>query len=175
VNNWLSKKRSYDLLKGILMILMGFALLLSPEFTLISLVRLVAALLIVKGILAGLVILFSRNGQGSASLFFELLIDLGIGLLILYNPGGTISFFVVIMAIWALLAGLLLAFSFNSLRRLGITSWGLFINSIVALTFGMVLLFEPLRGGLALATIIGAFALVFGIVNLLAVMSKSVS
>jgi uncharacterized membrane protein HdeD (DUF308 family) len=172
---WLSRKRSYDLLKGFLMFLMGGALLFLPEFTLISVTRLVAALLIVKGAMAGFVIMFSRNGQGNGSLFFEFLIDLGIGLLILFYPGGTISFFVVILAIWALLGGLLLAFSFNSLRRLGITSWGLFFNSIVALSFGLALLFEPLRGGLALATIIGVFALVYGIVNLFTAITKNVS
>ena len=169
MKNWLSKRRSFDLLKGGLMILMGIALLFSPRFTLISITRLVASLLIVKGAMAGLVILFSRKGQGNASLFFELLIDLGIGLLILYNPGGTISFFVVILAIWALLGGLLLAFSFNSLRQMGISNWGLFFNSIITISFGLALLFEPLRGGLALATIIGAFALAYGLIDLLTI------
>jgi len=171
MRNWLSKKRTLNLLKALLMVLLGGALLFSPEYTLVSMARLIGIFLIVKGVLAGVVYFFPPAGQGRTSLLLETIIDLGIGLLILYNPGETISFFVVILAIWALMGGLLMAFSFNSLRRVGITSWGLFLNSIVALTFGLVLIFEPLRGGMALATIIGAFALVFGIINMLTVIS----
>ena len=167
MKEWLTQKRFFSLFKGVLMAALGTALLFSPEFTLVSITRLVASLLIAKGFIAGFIVFFSRKGQVNTSLVLELLIDLGIGFLILYNPGDTISFFVVIMAIWALLGGLLMAFSFSSLRRLGITSWGLFLNSIVALSFGLILVFEPLRGGLALATIIGAFALVYGLLNML--------
>lgn len=151
------------------MILLGIALLFSPQFTLVSITRLVATLLIVKGSIAGINLLFSKNSRKDSSLILEFVIDVGIGLLILFNPGGTISFFVIILAIWALLGGLLMAFSFSTLRRLGITNWGLFLSSVVALSFGLILILEPLRGGVALATIIGLFSLVYGIINTLTV------
>lgn len=149
------------------MILLGLALLFYPGFTLVSMTRLVAVLLLVKGAMAGLILLLSRNQRSNPSMLLELLFDVGIGLLILYNPDGTISFFVIILAIWAIIGGLLMAFSFSTLRKAGLTSWGLFLNSIIALSFGLVLVFEPLRGGMALATLIGAFALVYGFVSLL--------
>ena len=154
-------------MKGLIMILLGMALLFYPGFTLISMTRLVAVLLLVKGAMAGLILLLSRNQRSNPSMLLELLFDVGIGLLILYNPDGTISFFVIILAIWAIIGGLLMAFSFSTLRKAGLTSWGLFLNSIIALSFGLVLIFEPLRGGMALATLIGAFALVYGFVSLL--------
>ena len=160
-----------NLLKGLLMILLGAALLFFPEFTMVSVARLVAAFLIVKGTLTVFVYLFSRSAQKKSSLLFELLFDLGIGLIILYNPGKTISFFVIILAIWALIGGFFMAFSFNSLRRIGVTSWGLFFNSIVTLTFGLALIFKPLRGGFALASVIGVFALLVGLINLLFVIT----
>lgn len=162
-------KSAIGLMKGMIMILLGLGLLFYPGFTLVSVTRLVAVLLLVKGGMAGLILLLSRNQRSNPSMLLELFFDVGIGLLILYNPGGTISFFVVILAIWALIGGLLMAFSFNTLRKAGLTSWGLFLNSIIALSFGFVLIFEPLRGGMALATLIGAFALAYGIVNLLSV------
>ncbi len=162
-------KGSLGLMRGLIMVLLGLALLFYPGFTLVSMTRLVAVLLLVKGAMAGVILLLSRNKRSDPSMLLEMLFDVGIGLLILYNPGGTISFFVVILAIWALIGGLLMAFSFSTLRKAGLTSWGLFLNSIIALSFGLVLIFEPLRGGLALATLIGAFALVYGIVNLLSV------
>lgn len=173
MRKWVTHKRLFGLIKGALMIGLGMALLFSPEFTLISLTRLIAALLIAKGVIAGVVAISSKQNQDNTSLVLELLIDLGIGFLIIYNPGGTISFFIVILAIWALLGGLLMAYSFNSLRRVGVTSWGLFLNSIVALSFGLVLIFEPLRSGFALATIIGAFALTYGILSLLTIATRS--
>lgn len=160
-------KSSFGLIKGLIMILLGLALLFYPGFTLLSMTRLVAVLLLVKGAMAGLILLLSRNRRNNPSMLLELLFDMGIGLLILYNPDGTISFFVIILAIWALIGGLLMAFSFSTLRKAGLTSWGLFLNSIIALSFGLVLIFEPLRGGMALATLIGAFALVYGFVSLL--------
>lgn len=158
---------SLGLMKGLIMILLGLALLFYPGFTLVSMTRLVAVLLLVKGAMAGLILLLSRNQRSNPSMLLELLFDVGIGLLILYNPDGTISFFVIILAIWAIIGGLLMAFSFSTLRKAGLTSWGLFLNSIIALSFGLVLVFEPLRGGMALATLIGAFALVYGFVSLL--------
>ena len=57
MKNWFLKKRLLNLLKGLLMVLLGGALLFSPEFTMVSVARLVAAFLIVKGTLAGLVYL----------------------------------------------------------------------------------------------------------------------
>ncbi len=166
-----SQGQSFGYLRGVVMILLGLTLLFSPEFTLVSIARLVATLFIVKGALAGISLLLSRGEQRNPELLLECIIDLGIGLLVLYNPGGTVSFFVVILAIWALLGGLLMAFSFNTLRRVGVTNWGLFMSSIIALSFGLVLLFEPLQGGVALATIIGAFSLVYGIANIISVAS----
>lgn len=149
------------------MVVLGLALLFYPGVTLVSITRLVAILLLVKGAMAGLILLLSRSRRSNPSMLLELLFDVGIGLLILYNPRGTISFFVVILAIWALIGGLLMAFSFQTLRKAGLVNWGLFLNSVIALSFGLVLIFEPLRGGVALATLIGAFALVYGLVNLL--------
>lgn len=165
-------KRLFGLLRGAVMIILGVALLFSPEFTLVSITRLVAALLLVRGAIAGLIFFFGKNQASSSPALFECLIDVGIGLLILYNPGGTISFFVIILAIWALFGGALMAFSFNTLRRVGVTNWGLFLSSIIALSFGFVLIFEPLRGGFALATIIGAFALTYGVVNIFTVVTE---
>ncbi|MGQ7869620.1 HdeD family acid-resistance protein [Sunxiuqinia sp. sy24] len=164
-------KRSFSYVRAVVMMLLGLALLFYPGFTLLSITRFVAVLLLVKGAMSGLVLFLSKNRQGSSSFVFELLFDVGVGLLILYNPGGTISFFVIVMAIWALLGGLLMAFSFTSLRKAGINNWGLFLSSVIALSFGLVLIFEPLRSGLALATVIGVFALVYGFVSLLSVLS----
>ncbi|KOH45506.1 hypothetical protein NC99_16720 [Sunxiuqinia dokdonensis] len=161
------RTHSSEFLRGTLMVVLGLALLFYPGFTLVSITRLVAVLLLVKGAMAGLILLLSRSRRSNPSMLLELLFDVGIGLLILYNPRGTISFFVVILAIWALIGGLLMAFSFQTLRKAGLVNWGLFLNSVIALSFGLVLIFEPLRGGVALATLIGAFALVYGLVNLL--------
>ncbi|WP_299582816.1 HdeD family acid-resistance protein [uncultured Sunxiuqinia sp.] len=172
MNFQLSDKSSLSYVRGIVMILLGVALLFFPGFTLLSITRFVAAFLLVKGALSGLVLLLSKNRPRRSSFVFELIFDLGIGLLILYNPSGTISFFVILLAIWALLGGLLMAFSFTSLRRAGITNWGLFLSSVIALSFGLVLIFEPLRSGLTLATVIGAFALVYGVVSLLSNLSQ---
>ncbi len=165
----LNKRQVAGMVKGGVMILFGTALLLSPQFTLVSIVRFIGVLLLVKGILSGFVVLFSKSSGTKPSLAFEAIVDLVIGLLFLYHPGGTISFLVIVLAIWALLGGLLLSFSFNSLRRVGVTNWGLFLNSIVALSFGLALLFEPLRGGLALATVIGIFAILYGLFSLFSI------
>jgi len=161
------RKHSSGFLRGAIMVILGLALLFYPGFTLVSITQVVAILLLVKGAMAGLILLLSRNHRSRSSMVLELVFDVGIGLLILYNPRGTISFFVVILAIWALIGGVLMAFSFHTFRKAGLVNWGLFLNSIIALTFGLVLIFEPLRGGVALATLIGAFALIYGISNLL--------
>ena len=159
------QKRTMNIFKSVLMILLGSALLFFPGFTLVTVTQIVASLLIVKGMSLAIFLLLSRSAFRGPLLIFEVMVDLSIGFLILYNPVGTISFFIIILAIWALLGGMLMAFSFNGLRRIGIASWGLFINSIVALTFGLLLIFKPLRGSIALATIIGVFAFIHGVVG----------
>ena len=66
-----------------------------------------------------------------------------------------------------------MAFSFNRLRRSGIASWILFLNSVVALSFGVVLIFEPLRSGFALASIVEMFVLLHGLLSFFSSLSGS--
>ncbi|RKD86157.1 HdeD family acid-resistance protein [Mangrovibacterium diazotrophicum] len=162
-----------ELGKSLLMVVLGLALLFIPEVTLVSLARLVAIFLIVQGIFVALSAFRYRRADINKYAFgLEAGVSLIVGFIILYNPGTTISFFVVVLAIWAILGGLLMAFSFNQLRKAGVTSWFLFFNSLVAMTFGLVLIFEPLRGGFALASIIGAFVLLHGLLSLFSAFSR---
>lgn len=169
----MKNRSTIDLGKSVLMVLLGLALLFLPEVTLESVARLVAVFLIVQGVFVALsAFRYRRADINKYALGLEATVSLVVGFVIVYNPGATISFFVVLLAIWAILGGLLMAFSFNELRKAGVTSWFLFFNSLVAMTFGLVLIFEPLRGGFALASIIGAFLLLHGLLSLFSAFTR---
>lgn len=103
------KKKSswiWRLLGGIILIILGIAILVYPDVTLSIIVLLVGIMLIVTGLFE-LIFGFSADAKGGRWLFIlKGLIDLILGIVLLVYPDITLTIFVYIVAAWAIIWGI---------------------------------------------------------------------
>ena len=157
-------------LRGVLALLFGVLALLLPGPTVLSLVLLFAA----YALLAGIVYLVGavrnrRHATGSHALDWWLLLMLGVvsvvaGVLAVMRPGVAALVLVLIVGVNALITGILdivLAVRLRGYARPGV--WLLLASGIASIIFGTILIALPSVGALALVWLIGAYAIVAGI------------
>jgi uncharacterized membrane protein HdeD (DUF308 family) len=69
-----------------------------------------------------------------------------------------------LIAAWAIVTGVLQVFAAIRLRRELRGEWLLALGGVLSVLFGIALIFWPASGALALVLLIGAYAVVFGVV-----------
>ncbi len=148
-------------LRGGAALLFGVLAFVWPGITLIVLVWIFAAYLLADGVfslVAGL--MAAQQQERWWPLAVEGLLDLAAGALIFLWPGIALLTFIYIAAIWAILSGAALLAAAVRLRAQG--EGILVFAGLLSIGWGVVVLFWPIAGELALAWWIGAYALLFG-------------
>jgi len=153
-------------LRGALAVLFGILAFLAPGATMLSLVLLFAAYTLVDGIFAiASAVMAARAQERWGLLVLEGVVDIAVAAIAVLWPGLTVVVFVLLVAGWALLTGvLLLAASFKVDADHG--RWWMALGGVVSILYGAALVIAPLIGALVLTWWIGAYALVFGIAML---------
>lgn len=154
-------------LRGTLAILFGLVALFWPGITLTALVLLFAAFLVVGGFLLAIAALKDRLDDTNAWLMLvEGAIGIIVGILAFIWPGITFILFLYLIAAWAIITGIFEIIAAFQLRRAIENEWLLIIAGIASFLFGVLLAIWPLAGAVAIAWIIGIYALVFGVLLL---------
>ncbi len=153
-------------LRGVFAILFGLIALFMPGPTLAALVLLFAAYMIVDGVLDIIsAVRAARRHERWGWLIFEGIVDLIAAAIALAWPLATIFAFVVLLAAWAIVSGVLLwtaAFQLSMARG----RWLMALAGAVSVLWGFLLLVWPFTGAIVLTWWLGAYALIFGIVQL---------
>jgi uncharacterized membrane protein HdeD (DUF308 family) len=158
------KSRSiWLILIGVLAIIVGILALVWPVVTILALVILFAVYAFIG---AGLQAARAFTSATAGPVFGHLLlalIDLGAGFVALVWPGPTALVLVLVVAIWAFMAGFTEIFTaFGSGETAGTRA--LFILAgLISIAFGLVLFAWPGLGVVTLALLFGIFAIVYGV------------
>jgi uncharacterized membrane protein HdeD (DUF308 family) len=151
-------------LRGLLAILFGLASFLWPGLTWLALILLFGIYAIVDGIFAMISgISRSRYSYRWWVFLLEGFISLAAGVIVLLQPGLAGLALVLVIAVWAILTGILEITAAIRLRREIRNEWMLGFAGFVSIVLGILLLFQPAAGGLVITLMIGAYALIFGI------------
>ena len=151
-------------LRGLVAVLFGVLAFMWPGATLITLVWLFGAFALVNGILS--LVLAAKTPKGYpkvGSLIFGGLLGILAGLLAFVMPGITALGLLILIAAWAIVTGIMELVAAVRLRKIINNEWLLVLAGIASVVFGVILLFQPAAGVLALIWLIGAWAFVFGI------------
>jgi uncharacterized membrane protein HdeD (DUF308 family) len=151
-------------LRGLVAVLFGVLALVWPGVTLITLVWLFGAFALVNGILS--LVLAAKAPKGYpriGSLILGGLLGILAGLLTFVMPGITALGLLILIALWAIVTGIMELVTAIRLRKIIANEWLLVLAGILSVAFGVLLILMPGAGALALIWWIGIWALVFGI------------
>jgi uncharacterized membrane protein HdeD (DUF308 family) len=152
------------LLRGIAAILFAVIAVISPGITLRALVLLFGAYALIDGILS--IVAAVRAAQAHERwlvLVLEGLAGIATSIVTVVWPIVTLLVLVVLIAAWALVTGILEIVAAVRLRKVIRGEWLLALTGVASILLGALLIAMPLTGALALALLMGAYALVFGV------------
>jgi uncharacterized membrane protein HdeD (DUF308 family) len=149
-------------LRGLLAIAVGIIALAWPQVTILALVIVFA---VYAFIAAGLQAMRAFSSRTAGPVFGHLLlglVDLAAGVIALAWPGPTALVLVLIVGIWAVIAGVVeIAAAFAAGEAAGTRA--LFVlGGLVSIAFGVVLCARPGIGAITLALLFGLFNLAYG-------------
>jgi uncharacterized membrane protein HdeD (DUF308 family) len=154
--------------RGAAAILFGFATFAWPDLTLSILIALFGAFALVDGIfnLVGAARGATHRKERWGWLFLQGLVSLAAAFVTLLLPGLTALALLYWIAAWAVVTGVLEIVTAIRLRREIHGEWLLVLGGIASIVFGALLFVSPGLGALAVVIWIGAYAIVFGALNI---------
>lgn len=148
-------------LRGLVAVLFGLLTFILPGITLVTLVLLFGAYALVDGIFN--VIAFFRVAAHHWALLIEGIIGIIAGILTFAWPAITAIVLLYLIAFWAIFTGAFEIVAGIRLRKAIRNEWLLLMIGVFSLLFGILILFAPGAGALAIVLWIGAYAIVFGV------------
>lgn len=151
-------------LRGVLGILFGLAAFVWPGITWLTLLILFGIYAIVDGLIAvGTGLARTRETSRWWVFLLEGLISIGAGVVALLFPALATMVLIYVIASWAIITGVLEIAAAIRLRHEIANEWFLALGGVVSIGLGVLLFLRPLAGSVAIIWIIGAYALLFGI------------
>jgi uncharacterized membrane protein HdeD (DUF308 family) len=153
------------LLRGIAAMIFGALAWAWPGVTLITLVLFWGTYALVDGVCA----LWGgwQSKDGGKPMWQVVLIGaLGIaaGIFTFLAPGVTAFALLIIIAVWAIMNGVFEIAAAIRLRKEIANEWWMILSGVVSIAFGALMIASPGAGALAVLWLIGAFAIVYGVV-----------
>jgi uncharacterized membrane protein HdeD (DUF308 family) len=151
------------ILLGVLAIIVGILALAWPGVTILALVILFA---VYAFIAAGLQAVRAFGSVRAGPVFGHLLlalVDLAAGVVALLWPAPTVLVLVLVVAIWAFVAGVTEIFAAFGGEETAGTRAMFILAGLVSVAFGVVLFAWPGPGTVTLALLFGIFAIVYGV------------
>lgn len=159
-NNWWTL-----VLRGIAAIIFGILAYLWPGITFTVLVLFFGAYALWDGVFA-LIGAFRTQGERRWSLVLEGLVGIAAGLLTFFWTGAAALGLLLVIGAWAIVTGIFEIVSAIRLRKEIEGEWLLLLSGVLSVLFGVALAIWPAAGLLAVTWMIGAYAVVFGILLL---------
>ena len=154
--------------RGILAIIVGVIALAWPGITVLALVILFAVYAFID---AGLQTARAFGSRSAGPVFGHLLlalVDIGAGIVALVWPGITALVLVLVVAIWAVVAGVAEIVSGFGRGEVAGTRAMFILTGLVSIALGVVLFAHPRIGALTLAVVFGLFSFVYGVAQITA-------
>jgi uncharacterized membrane protein HdeD (DUF308 family) len=148
-------------LRGLVAVLFGLLTIFIPGVTLVTLVLLFGAFALVDGIFN--VTAAFRSASHHWALLIEGVIGILAGILTFAWPAITAIALLYLIAFWAIFTGIFEIIAGVRLRRAITNEWALILMGVLSLLFGILILFAPGAGALAIVLWIGVYALIFGV------------
>ena len=161
----LRKQWGWVALRGVCALIFGVLALAMPGLTLSILVIFWGAYALIDGVVALLAgFRMGDNGKPLWSLVLIGLLGIAAGVLTFVWPGLTALTLVLIIGSWAVAIGILQIVAAVRFRKHIQGEWLHALSGMLSVVFGAAMVWRPAAGAIALAWLIGWFAILFGVV-----------
>jgi uncharacterized membrane protein HdeD (DUF308 family) len=155
-------------LRGVLGILFGIGAFVWPGATLAALILVFGAYVFVDGIFA---VVAGIGMRRQLSLWWLVLVEgvagIVLGLLTFRSPDTTTLVLLTFIAAWSIVTGIFEIATALRMRTLIANERLLILSGAVSIIFGILLIAQPGAGAIAIVWLLGAYALLFGILTLM--------
>ena len=149
--------------RGLAAVLFGVLTLVSPGTSLLALVTLWGVYALIDGgSNIALTVSAGRAGARWGWFLFEGIVSIGAGVATFFWPGITGLVLLSVIAAWAIITGIAELAAAIRLRKVIRHEWSLGLAGVLSVVFGVLLLARPGAGALAVAWLIGVYAIAFG-------------
>ncbi|ANZ38701.1 hypothetical protein BBK82_24170 [Lentzea guizhouensis] len=154
-------------LRGVVAILFGLGALAWPDATLLVLVLLWGAYTVIDGATTLYAAITHKHWPARWALAGIAVLGLVTGLVALFWPGLTATALLLLIAVWALVTGVLQIVDAVRLRKVITNEWFYVVTGALTTLLGIILIVNPAAGAMAFVVTIGVFAVLWGVVLVL--------
>ena len=156
-------------LGGVVAVIFGIVALVLPGITLGALVILFGAFALIGGVLTlvGGLDRATDHARHWIPMVFSGLFGVAIGVFTFFRPEITALSLVYLIAVWAVLTGILEFVAGVELTGQASGAWALWLGGLVSVAFGVFIALRPAGGALAIVWLIGIYAIVFGVLRII--------
>lgn len=159
----LARNWGWVALRGVVALLFGLLTLFQPAIALTALVLLFGAYALVDGALMVVSAIAHRREEPRwVALLLGGLVGIGVGIVTMFIPVVTATALLAVIAVWAIFMGITEIAAAIRLRKVITGEWMFVVAGVLAVAFGLLVIFAPLEGALAVALWIGMYAIVSG-------------
>ena len=154
--------------RGVVLFLFGLAAFAAPGRILVGLIFVFAAFVIASAVLAigrgltGIV----ESGRGWTAFLIGLL-GVIVGIRMFASPGVTLVMVLWAIGIWAIVSGIMEIVAGFRLRRQIEGEWRLILSGLLSAVFGLLLIWYPVLGGVAIAWTLGVTSIAYGVLDMI--------
>jgi len=151
-------------LKGVLFILFGLIAIFYPGTAILTVLIYLGIVVLVTGILFLIGAIYNIRHKRPWELWMlEAIIDIALGLLFIIYPAVTLTFFITLIGVWAILLGWYQLVTYYRLRKEPENKSLYLYTGLFAVIIGILFIFNPFGTGKVITVLIGIFALIFGV------------
>ena len=155
-------------LRGLAGILFGIGAFVWPGATLAALVLVFGAYVFVDGIFA---VVAGIGMRRQLSLWWLVLLEgvagIILGVLTFRSPDTTALILLTIIAAWSIVTGVFEITTALRIRTMIENEWLMILSGVVSIIFGALLIAQPGAGAISIVWLLGAYALLFGMLTLM--------
>jgi uncharacterized membrane protein HdeD (DUF308 family) len=153
-------------LRGLCAVIFGILAFAWPGITLASLILIFGVYAIIDGVTA-LSVGIGAGGRAWWQMIVLGLLGIGAGIVAFAWPALTALTLLSLIAAWSIIRGIVEIMAAIQLRAVVENEWMLILGGICSILFGIIVIVHPSAGALAVLWIIGAYAIVFGLLAIM--------
>lgn len=154
-----------EVLRGVAAIIFGILAFAWPGEALLTVILFWGAFALVDGVLAIIAAVKGGNPMPRWWLAIVGIAGIAAGALTFMIPGLAALVLLTFIAVWAIVLGVMEIYGAIKLRKEIEGEWFLILNGALSVAFGILILWRPMSGALALIYIIGAYAIILGVIH----------